>query len=389
MLSAPVQPQQRIQYLDVVRGLAITGVLFAYVAWNLGNEPLSSYTTLDKVIDEVGSFLIDSKCYTLLACLFSVGFVLHMNKTDDQQKGLVTYRRRLLGLLIIGWLHASLLRNGDILAPYAILTFFVTFMYRSSNRAIIAAMIVTFLLEVLVPLAWSWWKLPMLQRPVGIPNSYWADNFAWVKYWYATSIFFWETTFFLLLAGLLLGRTFIERKLKLGNRQLIAVAAIGFLVGSAAYSLIRFYSRQIANLPDIGNSFVIRSTVYELINLLHKLGLASSYASILFLLVKNFRLTILANLGRTSLTNYILQAAIVVPFCLVFNLFDHITPIIAFGMTAVIWIAQVLLSHWWLKHHRFGPMEWILRRFTYGRTISQNKENDQSNWVPVVVGIEK
>ena len=109
MFSAPVQPNNRIQYLDVLRGFAITGVLFAYVFWNLGTEPETTWTAFDKIINQAGLFLVDSKFYTTLACLFTVGFVLHMNKTEDKARSLYTYRKRLLILLIIGVLHTSAL----------------------------------------------------------------------------------------------------------------------------------------------------------------------------------------------------------------------------------------------------------------------------------------
>src|SRR5882724_2329264 len=102
MPSAPVLPRQRIQYLDVIRGFAITGVLFAYVFWNLGTLPESTYTSFEKGLDKTLSFLVDSKCFTLLANLFTVGFVLHMNKPGNTSRSLYTYRRRLMGLMIIG-----------------------------------------------------------------------------------------------------------------------------------------------------------------------------------------------------------------------------------------------------------------------------------------------
>src|SRR6185436_8667497 len=140
MSSAPVQLNQRIEYLDVLRGIAISGVLFAFAFWNLGTEPAANWTSFDKVLDQVGAFLVDSKCYTILACLFAIGFVLHMDKTTDTGRSLYInrkrllglYRKRLLGLLIIGALHALLLRNGDILAPYAITMFIVTFFHCAS-----------------------------------------------------------------------------------------------------------------------------------------------------------------------------------------------------------------------------------------------------------------
>ncbi len=389
MSSAPVQPNQRIQYLDVVRGFAITGVLFAYVSWNLGTEPSSAYTLFDNIIDQAGYFLIDTKCYTLLSCLFTVGFVLHMNKPGDKARSLYIYRRRLLGILIIGILHALLLRSGDVLVPYALLTFIASFFYNSSKRKIIIAMSIVMIIQILLPLAWMSWGLSFAQRPVSTGGNYWAENFGRVKWLYAISIFIWEDFLILLLGGLLLGRIFIQNKSRLANRQLKMITLAGLITGTAAYLFTSIFPSWLNSLPDIGNTQIIRATVYRLLILAHKLGMASAYASIFFLLTRRFRLNALANLGRMSLTNYILQSMVIVPFCLAFNMFDHITPALALLMAATIWILQVLFSKWWLKQYRFGPLEWLLRRFTYGKTLTEKKQNDQIKWVPEAVMIEK
>jgi len=382
MLPAPVQPNQRIQYLDVLRGFAITGVLFAYVFWNLGTEPENAWTVFDKVINQAGYFLVDSKFYSTLACLFSVGFVLHMNKTGDKTGNVTIYRRRLLGLLMIGVLHALLLRSGDVLVAYAALSLFITFLYKASNKVIIGAMIITFLLGVFLPLAWRWWGFTFPQRPVSTGELYWVENFARVKFLYSIAIFFWETTLLLLLAGLLVGRIFIHKKMKLSNYQLAIIIVTGIVVGTISYLLINNYTAGLQNLPDIGNTYIIRSTVFHLLDFLHMAGMASAYAGILFLITRKFRLIALANLGRMSLTNYISQALVIVPFCLLFNLFDHITPTIALIMFVVMWVLQVLFSSWWLMHHKFGPLEWLLRRFTYGEIKFQKKEKEQLEFVP-------
>lgn len=378
MSSAPVQLHQRIQYLDVLRGFAISGVLFAYVFWNLGTESSSTYTTFDRILDQVGNFLIDSKCYTILACLFSVGFVLHMNKSSDLAKSLQTYRRRLLGLFIIGMLHALLLRNGDILAPYAILTFAVTFFFGSSKRAIISFIILLFLIQAELPQVLLSCGIPLPERPA-IAGNYWVENFAWVEYWFITSIFFWETTLILLLIGLLIGRTFIQKRKKLSNQKLMVIAIVGFTIGALSYLAKTSFQSRIEALPDIGNSYMIRAIVYSLLDLAHKFGMASCFASIVFLLAKHFRLALFANLGRMSLTNYVAQAAIIVPFCLAFDVFDHITPTIALVMTAAIWIWQVIFCSLWLARHQFGPLEWLLRRFTYGKMSVKKEQNHLSN----------
>jgi len=376
MSSAPVQLNQRIQYLDVLRGIAISGVLFAYVFWNLGTEPTANWTAFDKILDRAGFLMIDSKCYATLACLFSIGFALHMNKTNDKAKSLYTYRRRLLGLLIIGGLHAVLLRNGDILAPYAILTFIVTFFYRASTRIIIIALVGVFLMQALLAQAWTLSGLSFPQRPDTHGGNYWVENMQWLKYWYVIAVFFWETTLFLLLFGLLLGRIFIQKKRIPTNRQFALIIVVGFLIGIASYLVLNVYP-DLESLPDIENTHIIRATAFTLLDMLHKIGMASAYASIVFLLVRNFPLTGFADLGRMSLTNYILQAAIVAPVCIFFNLFDHITPTIALVMTAVIWVFQIFFSSWWLSRHKFGPVEWLLRWFTYGRTMAIKKEKKQ------------
>lgn len=387
MSSAPVRPSQRIHYLDVIRGFAISGVLFAYVFWNLGNKPSSTYTLLDKILDQAGNFLIDSKCYTLLATLFAVGFVLHMNKSANKKRSLNTYRRRLLGLFIIGILHAVLLRNGDILAPYAITAFMATFLYNSSKKTILVGMVILFLVKALLPQTWAVAGLPFPQRPVGNTANYWVENFAWVEYWYKTSIFFWETTLFLLLAGLLIGRIFIVERKEYGHKKIKGIAIAGTIVGVSSYLVMEFYQTQIGRLPDIGSTMILRTTLYNLLDMMHKIGLASAYASVFYLLSATFRLKALANLGRMSLTNYILQAMIVVPICLLFNLFDRMTPTIALGITASIWIFQVMFTEWWLKQHQFGPLEWALRAFTYGR-ISVKKDSKPQEWASAAALLE-
>ena len=387
MSSAPVQVNQRIQYLDVLRGIAISGVLFAFAFWNLGTEPKANWTSFDNILDEVGAFLIDSKCYTTLACLFAVGFVLHMDKTRDKASSLYTYRRRLLGLLIIGAFHALLLRNGDILAPYAITTIIVTFFYRASKRTIIIALVAVFFIQALLPQIWTLTGHSFPQRP-DIQANYWVENFQWVKYWYSTAIFFWETTLFLLFFGLLVGKIFIEKKVKPTNRQLALIIATGLVGGTISYLLLTRYYVQIASLPDIGNTYIIRSIAFTLLDLVHKLGMASAYASIVFLLTRKFPLTGFADLGRMSLTNYILQALIIIPVCILLNLFDHITPTIALVMTGVTWVFQIFFSNWWLSRHKFGPLEWLLRWFTYGRTMAiKKREQMELAEVPVMVRV--
>jgi len=43
-----------------------------------------------------------------------------------------------------------------------------------------------------------------------------------------------------------------------------------------------------------------------------------------------------------------------------------------FFIGLIIYALQVPLSRWWLSMHRYGPMEWLWRRLTYGPTSTSS-----------------
>ena len=373
MTTAPVLPKQRTAFPDVIRGLAISGVLYAYVFWNLGNAPASRYTAFDSFLDAAGSFLLDSKCYTMLAALFAVGFVFHMQKSKDQTAGLFTYRKRLLGLLLLGLVHAFLLRDGDILVDYALMGLLLTLFYTAKTRTIIYTITGLFFLpDVIRSIAQSL-QVTLPQRPDTSGMSFLAHNVAYVQYWYSMAPFYWEETLILMLIGLLAGRMLIVQKKNLSNGQLLPWMVAGFVCGTLSYFVIRFYGDTIQRLPQLGY-YPVGSTVSRLLWSLHKLGMASGYVMALYMLAQRFQFPLLKNMGRMSLTNYLLQALLLVPICLLFNLFDTFTPTGALLLSTAMWIAQAVYCTWWLRQHRFGPFEWLLRRFTYGTLVRTKEE---------------
>lgn len=75
----------------------------------------------------------------------------------------------------------------------------------------------------------------------------------------------------------------------------------------------------------------------------------------------------LAPYGRTALSNYFIQTLLGTFILYNWGLgfigeFSNTqTLLIALGIIGV----QVALSDWWLKHYRFGPLEWLWRSGTY------------------------
>jgi len=101
--------------------------------------------------------------------------------------------------------------------------------------------------------------------------------------------------------------------------------------------------------------------------------LAAGYASGLALLFlhDDWRKWLMpfAAVGRTALTNYLMQSVICTLFFYHYTtgLYGRIGPAWGWVATIILYSAQVVISNWWLLHYRFGPMEWLWRGMTYGK----------------------
>ena len=101
--------------------------------------------------------------------------------------------------------------------------------------------------------------------------------------------------------------------------------------------------------------------------------LALGYAATVGLLVVDGRrfLTVFAPVGRMALTNYLMQSVVCVVLSYGFGLalWWRIGASPAMAIAAAIVVLQIPTSAWWLARFRFGPVEWIWRRLTYGRPL--------------------
>lgn len=365
----PVQPTERILALDVVRGCALFGVLLAYALWNLGSPPANTYSQADRLVDRALTALVDNKCYTLLATLFGLGFSMQLARAEARGAGGVTvYCRRLLALLLIGLGHALLLRNGDILVPYAAMGFVLLLFRQASNRALAIGAATTLLLPYAIRIAWMLTGLPFPQRPETTGLGHLAGNVAWVRYWYSTAIVVWPGSLPMFLCGFYLGRLRIFENIGAHRRLLRRTLIAGLALGILAFAGFEVLDRAVANRPP---SFAL-SMMSRLFWHAHAWGMAAFYASSLFLLSQRNAwqqwLAPLGAVGRMALTNYLLQSVLLVPVCIALNLFDRVTPTLGLLMALGVWALQVPGSVWWLKRFQFGPAEWVWRRLTYGRT---------------------
>ncbi len=102
--------------------------------------------------------------------------------------------------------------------------------------------------------------------------------------------------------------------------------------------------------------------------------LAIGYAATVALLVVDGRrlITLFAPVGRMALTNYLMHSivCVVLSYGFGFGLWWRIGASSAMLIAAAIIAVQIPLSAWWLSRYRFGPVEWIWRRLTYGQPLA-------------------
>jgi uncharacterized protein len=364
----PVLPAERLVELDVIRGFALFGVLLAYTVWNLGSPPEESWSAADRGWNRMLAITVDSKAFSLFTFLFGLGFSIQLSRAKTRGASVVpVYPRRLMVLLGIGLLHAILLRNGDVLVPYAVLGFALLAVRNASGRTLALLAVASFFYPYLARAAGEAVGFPFEERPQTEGLGHFEANLLWLRYWYANAIFQWPGMLPLFFLGLHFGRRPLRDSLGRPAADLRRVLVAGLVITSLA-----FMARELLMAKWSGPSLPLaRQMTLGFLWTTHAWSLAAAYAVALVRFLRRPRggrvLAPLGAVGRMALTNYLLQAVLIVLVCLAFDLYDRVTPtlgvLLALGVAAV----QVPASVWWLERFRSGPVEWIWRSLTYGR----------------------
>lgn len=369
----PLSAAERLPVVDVLRGVAILGVLVAYAFWNLGRPPADTWRVGERTLDTIADMLVDTKFITIFAFLFGLGTSQQWRRVEKHgQSVAVIHARRMLFLLVVGVLHATALRNGDILAPYALVGMALLAARRRSNTqlaigAVVLALVPYAVMAVLYVADWRLGSRPSASADTSW-LAYWRDNLTWLRYWYASNpLLEFPRILALMIAGVLADRgRWIARLAADGRlaRRALAIALPLAIVFRGAFWL----------LPKLWASphlTFLRAVVFQQTYYFAAWSLAAVYVAAAALLCQrprwSERLSWLRAVGRMAFTNYLLQAALIVPFCLAIGAFDHVTPANGLALSLGVMAIQIPFSVWWLERHAYGPVETLWRRVTYGR----------------------
>ena len=143
--SGPVEESARITSIDLIRGIAILGILLMNaVSFKFGHVPVwnisagGSETWLDWTVAVFGEIFVDQKFMGLFSLLFGAGMMLFIDRVSTRERHpvwLSLWRNALL--LSIGILHFQLW-DGDVLMVYAIASVLLIGLRKLPARVLIA-----------------------------------------------------------------------------------------------------------------------------------------------------------------------------------------------------------------------------------------------------------
>ncbi|MFC0470567.1 DUF418 domain-containing protein [Halalkalibacter kiskunsagensis] len=381
--SAPLNEENRILSLDLMRGLALLGILLAnslHFQYGLFLIPdIHHYYPLGWLDHMAEGFIrtfATASFYTLFSFLFGYGMAFLKERLEQQNKPFSSlYVRRTLILLFVGLVHGTFIWDGDILFVYALTAFILFFFLKLKERGLLIwAFVLLFLMALSI-------ASPEDESTAGLEDQ--LMNYSLEEKEVLTSGSYFEVVSFRLMAdplglgilgdvilnvtamvsvlGMFLLGAFVARKKWLldvsKHRKLfIRIWWITLLVGfpcKIAFLFNDTYAYEMLH-TTIGGPLV-----------------AMFYASSIALLASNpkwlKRLHPLAYVGRLSLSNYLLQSLVFTTlfYGYGFGLFNRIGIFGGMVLAFVFFFLQTIASRWWLKRYHMGLFEWFWRAGTY------------------------
>jgi uncharacterized protein len=416
----PIAPGQRINSLDALRGFALLGILPANVlvfGMHLaagGNPTVAGGATgLNLASWALVQILIVGKMRCLFSMVFGASMILLTSRAEERSganSAADIYYRRTLWLLLFGIAHAFLLFWGDILYPYAMCAL-ILFPFRKLSAQ---WLIIIGCLFIVYKAGWSTVDAFELlgqrrlataadaaekagQRPSESqanarkaieaqrkqrqpsPEELEKDAQTWrgsplevigarakaLAVWNAVP--YYDPEFCDMWSMMFIGMGLFKLGVFSAARSYrfyVWMAVIGGLIGIPLNS----YGCWLALKSNFDRVTVLFTRVaYDL----ERLPVALASMALLMILCKAGALrwltSRLAAIGQMALSNYILQS-VVCAFLFTgygFGLYGRLERYQLYYAVAGCWAISLVASPIWLRHYRFGPLEWCWRSLTY------------------------
>ena len=375
---APIDADERLHSLDILRGLALSGMILVHFHQRLA-KPATG------VEDLIGWFVwifVEAKAWGTFAFLFGVGFAVLLRRLEARGEAIVPlYLRRLAGLALFG-IIAQVVLGFHVLFEYAYWGLVLLVVRHWRTRTLLGLAVLAACARPVAAEAtalYTWWSAAPPAAPS--PNLWAGANEATQLASYGAALAARWTLFlatlprgwrdFLPSANLtlfLLGLLAIRHRVldePLRHVRLIAGwTTFGVLAWALSWTVLRV-------LPDVPAPFV-DWPVKAGFGLVQDQWLTFGYVGIVVLFVAHRprwieRLRPFGVAGRMALTNYMLQAAVVDVLSAGYGFDLELRPYAYLVASVILFAMQASFSAAWLARYRFGPLEWMWRCVTYWR----------------------
>jgi uncharacterized protein len=397
-------PTERLPAMDLLRGIAILGILPANIPFFSGTVGIFSFHRRpESVFDQAGMaltvFFVFGKFVTLLSILFGAGLALQAWKARAENRPFAGYYvRRMTILFFIGMAHGLFLWFGDILSSYAVVALLALIFTRFSQRLVLwtaaGCLIVVatwMLIGSGVTLATGTGLISAFEPPVTEPpdevGQWFADLGRWwesqtadenqTRIWregsFAEMAFnravylgkyfleFWLVVCWYLLGCFLIGVYLMRRGVfhdfETQRRFVRGLTIASLIIGGAFQALAMVFYLE---WPESELHFLLPYTLGGLPMALGYLGLGLfwSHSGMLPTVQHALQAT-----GRMALSNYILQSILcnLVYYRWGLTKYGDMGHAANLGVVALIWSIEIGFSVVWMRFFQIGPLEWAWR----------------------------
>jgi uncharacterized protein len=389
----PAVPGERIEQLDVLRGVAVLGILMvnapSFAApWFVREIPTASpeqFTGASPVVWWIVRTFFEQKFVTLFSMLFGVSLFLVGGEFGDRARTAVLVRR-LLWLALFGLIHGVAIWWGDILLLYALAGGVMLFCRSWPARLLLPAGGVLVAIAAFIATQEALGSLrsfgegeggEVFSRMVADTIAGFRGDLAFVQEWnFAVWTFgvrqAWRDFAPLVLGLMMIGLGLFKRGV-LQGRASARTYQVLLLLGALALAVIGWTAA-----AELRAGFPLRTLgLWSLPNFLLSLVVTLGYVAAVSLALRTRAARpaawLFGAVGRMAFTNYIAQSLIMTA---VFygggrglGFFGQLTWTEWTLVVLAVWAAQLVWSPLWLARFRMGPLEWLWRSLSYNRRV--------------------
>ncbi|MGP1284220.1 MAG: DUF418 domain-containing protein [Parasphingopyxis sp.] len=403
-MATPAPMDSRFVSLDVVRGIAVMGILLMnIVAFAM---PMTAYFTpiafggespADIAVWATNFVLADGKMRGLFSVLFGASMLLVIQRAEAKERSAaLTHYSRMTWLLFFGAIHAYAIWHGDILMLYAVIGS-IAFFFRKmeTHKLVVLGLILIVAQAVLLGLlAGSVWMLreaaaaPDADAEIvrqwrefavefgPIPPDKLAEDFARYRGDYAGILAhrlgpgFWDPIVANLTAALdtlglmLLGMAGLKSGFLTGQWERATYARYarnGYLIGLPLLTALAIAI--MASGFEPATLFLLDFAGQVLVNP----PVILAHAALILYWVKSSAgsavMDRVAATGRAAFTNYLGTSLVctTIFYGYGFGLYGELSRAALYIVVLGVWALMLLWSKPWLDRFRYGPLEWLWR----------------------------